>query len=662
MASGDRGDVATGGRTSRVRRSVRVLGVGLLAMAANACPQLATATPGSGYQWALLCGGAFADALVVALSLDRLFIAMPSRFHVPVRVRAMLRLRLLVGVALAGSLLVGVAFAAGNVWSRVDRLVNGCPEPTELRVLTTDDSLIPTRQLARTFERETAEHGCPTTSVYVYAAGQAQARDALIGGWAQDALRGVGPRPDVWLPDSMLEVNGLLAQVSHDAGAVPIDPAQIHVVAWSPIVVGIPNPQVPIGTVRTDVGWDKLLARADELPGKLVRPQPDTSLIGALSTTALYAGLVPGGKESPRSVELRIDHALDAGGYPLDDTLDQLGRQRMADPPPAAIITSEQALVRFNLDDPSGGECTIPPDTPAPALTALYPTDTPSLDHPFVPLNWDRRATPQSAAATRLGRWLGSDDGRAALNCVGLRPPPGFDLGDPLTVQFGVQPGASFNRSAPSADAVNAALVRYAAARRAGRVLFALDTSYSMGQVVSGGQTRLAIAAEGVKRSLDLMSGADEFGLWAFPGTTRTTRALVPIGARDTGVAGVSRQEATDKALDALTPTGGTPLLPAIVEGADALGPATGDQVTALVVLTDGEDTSGLDADKVLGTVRDQGVRVFVVAVGEASCTGSAAHVAAGSGGKCYQAGFDTVGRQLAQLFDLLWGGDGDGA
>jgi hypothetical protein len=663
MASGDRGDVATGGRANPVRRSVRVLGVGLLAMAANAFPQLATATPGSAYQWVLLWGGAFADALVVGLSLDRLFIAAPSRLHLPTRIRAMVRLRVLIAVAVAGSLLVGVGFAATSVWYRVDRIVNGCPEPVELRVLTTVDSLVPTQQLARTFERDSGDRGCPTINVYVYSAGEPQTRDALAGGWAEDALRQLGPRPDVWLPDSMLEVDDLLSKVSHDAGAVPIDRAQVRSIAWSPIVVGVPGP-VPLGTIRTDLGWDDLLAQADALPGGLVRPQPDTSLIGQLATNALYAGLGPTSGETPRSVELRIERSLDAGGYPLDDTLDELGRQRAANPPKAAIITSEQALVRFNLNDPSGGECAIPPDISSPALTALYPRDAPSLDHPFVRLNWDRTATPQSGAATRLRQWLDSDDGKAALNCVGLRPPPGFELGDPLTAQFGVQPGASFVRSAPSPGAIDGAMQKYAAARRTGRVLFVLDTSASMAQLATDGRTRLSIATDGVRNSLDLMSGGDQFGLWTFPGTVpaRATRELVPIGARDTPVRGVPRQQATEAALAALRPDGGTPLLPAIIEGVGAVGPAAGDQVRALVVLTDGEDASGLTADAARNTVRRQGVRVFVVAVGEASCTGPVADVASSSGGGCYEAGFDAVGRQLTQLFDLLWGGDGHGA
>jgi hypothetical protein len=57
--------------------------------------------------------------------------------------------------------------------------------------------------------------------------------------------------------------------------------------------------------------------------------------------------------------------------------------------------------------------------------------------------------------------------------------------------------------------------------------------------------------------------------------------------------------------------------------------------------------------------VRGKGVRVFVVAIGEATCgTQSLRDITAHSGGACYDAGLDSVDDVLAELFGLLWGGD----
>lgn len=51
------------------------------------------------------------------------------------------------------------------------------------------------------------------------------------------------------------------------------------------------------------------------------------------------------------------------------------------------------------------------------------------------------------------------------------------------------------------------------------------------------------------------------------------------------------------------------------------MDPSDDDQVSALVVLTDGENTANRRTlEQVLDAVRGQGVRIFVIAVGETSC------------------------------------------
>jgi hypothetical protein len=224
-------------------------------------------------------------------------------------------------------------------------------------------------------------------------------------------------------------------------------------------------------------------------------------------------------------------------------------------------------------------------------------------------------------------------------------------------------PGAVFDRRAPDPAAVATAMSRYDSARRTGQVLLALDTSGSMGLPTHGAGDRLSVAAEGIRDSLDLMGTNDEFGLWTFPAAAdgHGARKLIPIGSRDTPVGAVARKQATVDALRGIRPAGGTPLYATIVDGVHAVSAAPNDRIRALVVLTDGEDTSsGLAAGQLVATVKDQGVRVFVVAVGEASCAGEAVRgVASATGGGCYEASFDTVRTRLAQLFSVLWEGTG---
>src|SRR5439155_8894427 len=143
----------------------------------------------------------------------------------------------------------------------------------------------------------------------------------------------------------------------------------------------------------------------------------------------------------------------------------------------------------------------------------------------------------------------------------------------------------------PDAAAVTTAMGRYDTARRTGQVLLALDTSGSMGLRTRTGGTRLSVAAEGIRDSLDLMGTRDEFGLWAFPAGAdgHGSRQLVPVGSRDTPVGAVPRKQATVQALGGIQPTGGTPLYATIVDGVRAVSAAPNDRIRALVVLTDGE-------------------------------------------------------------------------
>jgi Ca-activated chloride channel homolog len=634
----------------RLLRVGVLLGVGVLGVLATALPQLATTWPANASQWVLLAVGGLANAILVALGLDRLLVATPKGWdwlsrnwwkHLPV----------LVVPAVVLGLLVGTGLAVTNVWFRVDRLINGCPVPTELRVLTTPEGRDPTRELADAYEQATAtrDHGCRTVNVHVYATDTASARSALAGEWSIDALRDVGPRPDVWLPDSTLQVEELLTL----AKGITVPIVERRTVAWSPIVVGIPR-SVADPNERHGIPWSRLLDRSARLKGGLVRPDPAISPAGQIATTAIYGDATV--NASRRDIEQNIERSLDGGGYPLDDASAVLCRHRMraerdsADAPMVAVIASEQALVRFNRGATLGGACAIPQDRAADILLAFYPSETPALDHPFVRFDWDGRPLPQTAAATDLGQWLATDDGKRALISVGLRPPGGYTVSEPLSNDNGVLPGAVFDRLAPEVGKVTTATGEYTKARRPGRVLLALDASGSMQQPTRSGDTRLSAAKKGIRSALNLMGNRDELGLWAFP---PGGREVAPIG-------GVSRRQATEASLDGIQARGNTPLYDTIVAGVSKVGaPTPGDPIRALVVLTDGEDTdSQRTAEQMLSAVEDQKVRVFVVAVGEANCSSEAiAKATSLTGGGCYQASFETVDKSLAQLFSMLWEG-----
>jgi Mg-chelatase subunit ChlD len=162
------------------------------------------------------------------------------------------------------------------------------------------------------------------------------------------------------------------------------------------------------------------------------------------------------------------------------------------------------------------------------------------------------------------------------------------------------------------------------------------------------------------------MSVRDEFGLWVFRANARgaAPRVLVPVGPRDAEIAGASRRELALSRLATTSPGGNTPLHDTIVAGVRELGSGKDDAVTGLVVLTDGRDTaSAIDSAGVEERVRGRGVRVFVVAIGEATCAertlrGVTEHTA----GACLETRADGLDAVLVELFDLLWGGPADDA
>jgi Mg-chelatase subunit ChlD len=142
------------------------------------------------------------------------------------------------------------------------------------------------------------------------------------------------------------------------------------------------------------------------------------------------------------------------------------------------------------------------------------------------------------------------------------------------------------------------------------------------------------------------MTDRDQFGLRVFPG-----RELVPLGGS---------RAAAGPALSGVRPGGGTPLYSTIVTGVNevASGVSSG-SVLSLVVLTDGNDTTAVRPSDVDLQVRGKGVRVFVIAIGEASCGALALRDITGhTGGGCYDAGLDSLDDVLVDLFGRLWGGD----
>jgi Bacterial extracellular solute-binding protein len=474
---------------------IAVLGIVLVAITPN--------PPETVQHWVQIVGGAALTASLVAYAgwyeLRRL--------RLPAILGWLKRRRVGfgVGVALTAVLAVGVPPAWDVVHGLSVRFL-GCSPATQLRVVASPETVTTARQLASAYERWTAgeDYGCPAVDVYVYAGTSEEIRDRVGSGdgWSDEsgALREIGPRPDVWLAATSHEVTGLGGDV--DGGTV----AESTPVAVSPVVLAVPAATDP-GPDRS-APWPELFARLTDRGVGVVRADPGSTELGLLATALLYGQDASPGPQrlAPAEVERRIAQSLDEGGFPLTDTPGLLCRHRTLGSH-AAVVASEQQVVRFNSGQPLGESCLSRAGEPG-RLVALYPSDSRSLDHQLVRFSWSE--PPQREAAARFGEWLRTDAGREAIVATGLRPVGPYSVGSGLTTA-GIDPGALPGVEPMPPERWDATGAAYAAAQRRGRVIFALDTSGSMAAAGPDGPRSL-VAADAVSAALQQVGPRDQGG------------------------------------------------------------------------------------------------------------------------------------------------------
>jgi Mg-chelatase subunit ChlD len=559
------------------------------------------------------------------------------------------RARILVASGMAVVLLAGAAVT----YSRLSG-DNSCPQALELRILASPDGLETTGELARAYARVTARDndGCPAVYPYVFAAATSAVSGALARRWSdaneERPLEQLGPRPDIWLPDSMLDVRQVRDIVVK--GTLPSPLRQVTSIASSPIVLAGTDVAVVPHTDADSLPKlvSALLARG--VPGpSLSAADPVASTAGLLAAD-VYLRDADGEMVAPDEARRREQIVSDSAS-PVSDEVGLLCGFQREQKAPAAVLVSLRSWQRFVAGRALGGGCpaTVAPlaDLPDPVVVA----SAPALDQPFVQFTWT--GARQRREVERFRDWLRSADGGAALRDAGLRQP--------------LAACSELDLNACLPDEPRKTLSLYEQAKRPGRVLLAVDTSGSMGQPVGSAATsRFTVAARGVGEALGQLGPKDEFGLWAFPiSGGRKSYELVGVA---TGSA--RHRTAVVDALRAVKPSGSTPLYATVVAGLGALsGGADQQRVQALVVLTDGEDTStepGLSA--ALEQARrgaGANVRLYVIATGEARCDGPGGQAGPGplyqlaqaGRGQCLSAGLEEVPETMAQLFETLWSG-----
>lgn len=390
----------------------------------------------------------------------------------------------------AAALVGVVALAGAGTWYVLGSSSGGaCASPLELRVLT-DPDLRPTVQKAADAYPKRDGDGCRTVGINVYDAKATDAVAALRSSslWQEPPAtcpesgdcprpqRDVGAQPDIWIPaagsawqratadgasgggasgegvpagseagadepgagpggEPGAEPGGESGEGSDEgsgsrAGSSVVDLDRLGSVAYTPMVLGVPDTMALAQSLQTDDPLDAIVTGLEAAQKvEILRPDPEDTEGALLATDALYAS---SGSGHAATVEQGMAQAL----RPMPSTARELmcvladgAHNSLEDR--AAVLVPEQTLAQFNL---SAGE----PGRPGCATEALahrvahYPSDVPMLDLPFVRVTWagaDRDADARKAAVEDFYDWLATDpDAQRCFTDDGFR---GVDEGAP---------------------------------------------------------------------------------------------------------------------------------------------------------------------------------------------------------------------------------------
>ena len=546
-----------------------------------------------------------------------------------------------------------------------------CPAPVELRVLTSQEDLAAIQAAIPAFEQAEPRYvGSPCFAVQLTAYAPYDAPDAMQmatafdSGWNSDALSGIGPEPDIWIPDSTAEVDAVRSTLPSGGPAL----GQPRPIGFSPVVVAIPDQLVAADSLdglAQGQSWSTLYTDFTHLGIRLALPNPGLSETGLFEIAALYGAISPSARR----------HIEASGNFPLDSqSLLCEASQAKGQPGAAAhtaYLVSEAAMADYNysIHDPAEDVCptlgTVQP------LRAFYPTGTATLDFPFTTVNWGGNQDQQRRRyEDDFYHYLTDPAGGSVLAGQGLRSP---DCGTEGTIatQYGIAEFDSSceNPQTPSAATTTSALNDFNHALPNANILIGIDDSGPMKPDLA--QVTSAVEAVFGQSNPPVGSG-DHFGIWELPGSGGATDAplvnfepvtpanLHQVGEQLTGITAHSHSADYDMLIGAahhvlyaqppVLPGAGTP------------------PVDSVVLLTDGDGYSGHDPDGgtparvqtlfTSPTFGESRIALYIIAFGPAGCTPTFLNLAEATHGGCYPADGGDPRQLLQQALDQITGGE----
>ena len=424
----------------------------------------------------------------------------------------------------------------------------------------------------------------------------------------------------------------------------------------SPVVLGLRRSVAQqLGWVGRPVSWSDIAAAAGAKKFTFGMTDPSASNTGFSAVVAVSTALAGSGsaltKEqaattAPALKDFFAAQTLSAGssGY-LQDAFVKRASGADPEPPVDGMINYESVLLGMNAAG------TLPEP-----LELIYPSDgVVTADYPFTVL---ASASPAAKDAHRkLTEYLRTPDvQREIVARAHVRPavpgvPKAPELGTATLVELPFP---------TSADVVDTLLTSwFDKVRRPSRTIYVLDTSGSMGdqgriEALRGALSGLAGADESLVGRFRRFRGREEVTLLTFNDTPRSPRTYT-VPENDPGPTLAQIADAGN----ALQPGGGTAIYSSLIEAdriAEQQIAADPDRFTSIVLMTDGENTAGvnIDAFREHVTARSpalRGVPVFPVLFGEGD-NAEMTEVAQLTGGRT----FDARSGSLASAFTEIRG------
>lgn len=277
---------------------------------------------------------------------------------------------------------------------------------------------------------------------------------------------------------------------------------------------------------------------------------------------------------------------------------------------------------------------------PPEKLVALYPKEgTFWHEHPFCVPNTDWVSPEQHAAAKVFTDYIRSNGVQQKVMAAGFRPVDlSIKLGNPFVKELGIDPlQPSTTLAVPSPEVIAAVQASWQYVKKQADVLLVMDTSGSM-----EGE-KLAKAKAAAQRFLALLPSQNRVGLVTFSSGVSND---VPLNALE------ASGPAIRTAIDGLQASGDTALYDAIIAAVKSM-PDDGEHIRAIVVLSDGQDTtsqSTLNDITALALGERNPILIFPVAYGSDADIGVLNTIARFAGAKVLSG--DTKG--IEELFTLM--------